>query len=443
MRLWLRGSLRGRLLAFILLAVILSGVMQSLIAYQNALHETDEIFDFQMQQIALSLRSGLPNNASFGRPIDGIDDENFAFVIQVFEANGERSFQSNPYVDLLRQAESGFSLVDVPGTRFRVFSLESGARHIQISQDVAARELMARNLAWRTVGPIVLLVPLLMFAVWWTVNTSLAPVDRLRRQLSKRAADDTGKLDLYGLPREIAPLGEELNLLLTRIEDAFEAQQVFVSDAAHELRSPLAALKLQAKGLRRAREPEAQETALNRLDSGIDRATRMVEQLLTLARQESSAHLNARSEPVRIGELVQTALSDLVALVEDKHLDISLLDTEDAYILGDQTQLNILIRNVLDNAIKYNVDGGRIAVSILKRQDSVTLMIDDSGAGIPESDYERVFDRFYRVAGEHAIGSGLGLSIVQTIAKEHSATVWLERSDSLGGLKVSIRFQLR
>lgn len=442
MKLWLRDSLRGRLLAFILLAVILSAAMQTLVAYRNALHETDEIFDFQMQQIAFSLRSGLPNNADFGRSIDGIDDENFAFVIQVFEANGERSFQSNPYVDLLRQAEAGFSVIDVPGTRFRVFSLQSGARHIQISQDVAARELMARNLAWRTVGPIVLFVPILMFAVWWTVNTSLEPVDRLRKQLAKRLADDTGKLDLRGLPLEIAPLGEELNLLLTRIEEAFEAQQIFVSDAAHELRSPLAALKLQAKGLRRAREPDTQEIALNRLDSGIDRATRMVEQLLTLARQENNARLKGMIEPVCIGALVQTALSDLVALVEEKHLDIRLLGTDDAYILGDPTQLNILVRNVLDNAIKYNVDGGSIAVSVLKQQNSVTLMIEDSGAGIPESDHERVFDRFYRVAGEQAMGSGLGLSIVKTIARAHSATVWLERSDSLGGLKVSIRFRL-
>jgi two-component system OmpR family sensor kinase len=442
MKRWLRDSLRGRLLVFLLVAVILSAAMQTMIAYRNALHETDEIFDFQMQQIALSLRSGLPNNADFGNPIDGIDDENFAFVIQVFQANGAKSYQSNPYVDLLPQAHIGFSTIDVPGTSFRVFSLQSGGRQIQISQDTAARELMARNLALRTVGPIVLLAPLLMVAVWWTVSTSLAPVDRLRKQLAKRAGGDSGKLDLHGLPREIAPLGNELNLLLIRIEEAFEAQQIFVSDAAHELRSPLAALKLQAMALRRAREPDVQETALNRLDAGIERATRVVEQLLTLARQESNECLNGMEEPVRLGDIVQTGLSDLVALADNKHLDIQLQLKDDAYISADQSQLHILVRNVLDNAIKYNVDQGRIVVSIQRLQGSVTLSIEDSGPGIPESDYVRVFDRFYRIAGEHAVGSGLGLSIVKAIAQMHSATVWLERSPSLGGLKVSVKFPL-
>jgi len=437
-----RHSLRGRLLAFILIAVVCTAALQMLIAYRNALHETDEIFDYQMLQIGSALRGGPPRASDARSAIEGIDDENFSFVIQVFEADGSRSFQSSHYVDLLQRAEPGFSMIEVPGTRFRVFAIESGSQLIQISQDIAARELMARNLAFWTVGPVGLMVPLLIFAVWWVVSKSLAPVRRLRKQLAERSAGEVSSLNTEGLPREISPLVQEMNSLFTRVCDAFQAQRNFVADAAHELRSPLSALKLQIKGLRRARDPRDMELALNRAEAGVDRATRVVEQLLVLARQQAALDRQRLDEPIRLHDLVQASFAELVPLFDEKQLHFELQESEGAYVLGNPAQLGILVRNLLDNAIKYNIEHGRVSVSITRAQGLVTLVVEDSGPGIPDKDMERVFDRFYRVPGTQSAGSGLGLSIVSEIAKTHSANVRLTCSEALGGLRVSIEFQV-
>ncbi|MDM0020216.1 ATP-binding protein [Variovorax saccharolyticus] len=430
-------SLRARLLWFLLAAIVLAAGTQAFIAYRTVLQEADDIFDHHMQQMALSLRAGLPPSSAVGGLGGG--EENFEFIVQIWTLDGIRIFESAAQAALPQRAVLGFSNVQARGTTYRVFSLATRSLVIQVAQDMAARRRMAGTLALRTVGPIVLAAPLLMLVVWWVVSRSLAPVSRVRRQVATRQADDLSPLSETDLPEEVRPLVHELNLLFVRVRQAFEAQKHFVADAAHELRSPLAALKLQVQGLQRASDDATRELAVARLAAGIDRATRLVEQMLALARHEASAAAGAQPEPVSLPEVARLAISDTVAAAQSRDIDIGIVRADPATVQGQPEALRTLLRNLIDNAVKYTPPGGRVDIAIAAAAAGVELSVDDSGPGLPESERERVLDRFYRAGQPQAPGSGLGLSIVKSIADLHGATVALDRS-ALGGLRVLIRF---
>jgi two-component system OmpR family sensor kinase len=300
---------------------------------------------------------------------------------------------------------------------------------------------MASNLALRTLGPIAVMMPILMLVVWWVVSGSLEPVARVRKQLASRQADDLSPVSDAGLPDEVRPLVQELNLLFGRVRTAFDTQQNFVADAAHELRTPLAALKLQVQSLERsdsrADSVEARKLAISRLSAGIERATRLVEQLLVLARQEASA---APHQPVELAGLARRAVADLIGVAQNKHIDLGLQRADAGEVEGQPDALMILLRNLVDNAIKYTPAGGTVDVSVAAEQGTLSVTVEDSGPGIPAEERERVFDRFYRVPGSEAAGSGLGLAIIKAIAERHGATLVLGESARLGGLAATVRF---
>jgi two-component system OmpR family sensor kinase len=272
------------------------------------------------------------------------------------------------------------------------------------------------------------------------VSLSLAPVSRVRRQVAERQADDLSAVSEGDLPDEIRPLVQELNLLFGRVRQAFDAQKSFVADAAHELRSPLAALKLQVQGLQRASDEGTRELAVARLHAGIDRATRLVEQLLLLARHQASAAGGQRPQPVALSALVRQAVAEIAGAAQSRRIDIGVSRADESVFPGHVDAVRILVRNLLDNALKYSPEGGRVDVEVQRSGDAWLLEVQDSGPGIDAADRERVLDRFYRVAGSQATGSGLGLAIVKSIADLHGAVLTLDRSARLGGLCVSVRF---
>ena len=433
-------SLRTRLLWYLLAAISLTAAAQAFVAYRTARAEADEISDYHMQQMAASLRSSLLTNGPGPPGGEAQDEENFDFVVQVWTADGLRVFQSAAHTALAQRNVLGFSNVRARGTTYRVFTLQARSHIIQVAQDMAVRREMASTLALRIVGPMAVMAPLLMLVAWWVVSTSLAPVSRVRRQVSQRQADDLTEVSEERLPDEIRPLVQELNLLFGRVRQAFDAQKSFVADAAHELRSPLAALKLQALGLQRAPDDAAREVALGRLTAGIDRATRLVEQLLVLARQQASAAAGAKPEPVALAELVRLAVGDAAPSAQARAIDLGLLQADEAQVPGYPEALRILLRNLLDNAVKFTPTGGTIDVALRRAADALVLSVEDSGAGIPEPERGRVLDRFYRIAGSETTGSGLGLAIVKSIAELHGAALALDRSVRLGGLRVELRF---
>jgi two-component system OmpR family sensor kinase len=435
-------SLRARLLWFVLAAILLTAIAQAVSAYRSALAQADEIFDYHMQQMAMALRVGVQARGPGAAENDVLDESDADFAVQVWTSDGLQVFQSTTRAALPEKAVLGFSNVQARGTTFRVFSMQSRSQVIQVAQDMAVRREMASTLALRTVAPIALMAPLLMIVVWWIVSASLAPVSRVRRQISERQADDLSAVSEAGLPAEVRPLVHELNLLFRRVHQAFDAQRNFVSDAAHELRSPLAALKLQAQGLQRATDDAGRELAVGRLMSGIDRATRLVEQLLVLARQQANQAGATPPGPVVLAEIVRLELAEALPAAQLREIDIEIGHADEATVAGHADALRVLVRNLLDNAIRYTPHGGRVEVTIRCREGAVVLSVEDSGPGVPEADRVRVLDRFYRIAGTQTTGSGLGLAIVKSIAELHDAKVALERSPLLGGLRAAVHFPL-
>jgi two-component system OmpR family sensor kinase len=420
-------SLRRRLLTLVLVAIGLVTALQAATAYRSALREADRMFDFHLQEVARSVHGGVPIAPG----------ESSEYSVQIWGPDGTTLFRSHRW-QLPAQAVLGFSDSLVNGVRLRIYTLQTPENTIQIAQDLDAREARARSLALRAVMPVLLLAPLLMLAVWAVIGGSLAPLARLRRQVAARAARDLSPLSAGGVPAEVQPLVTELNALFARVRESVEAQQHFVADAAHELRSPLTALKLQLQAAQRARDDATRDAAVAELRFGIERAIALVEQLLALARQEGAAP--AGGESVDLEELARQVVSELLATAHAKQLDLGLASSLPVQVGASRESLHLILRNLVDNAIKYTPAGGRVDIALGDDAQGAWLAVEDSGPGIPEAEQQRVFDRFYRVPGSAGAGSGLGLAIVKTVAERLGARVRLGRSQALGGLRAEVRF---
>lgn len=438
---WFPRSLRHRLLVFLFAAMGLSALVQGMGAYRTALMEADEMFDYQMQQVAMTLRAGMGSGLAL--PLG--DEESFDLIVQVWGLDGTPLYRTAGPDWLPQRAVLGFSNVELKGKRYRVLAVQGRFQVVQVAQDMAVRQRMAGQLAWRTVLPTALMLPLLALIVWWVVSRSLKPVDRVRRQLADRAAQDLAPVTEPDLPSEVQPLVAEFNALLARVRQAFEAQQRFVADAAHELRSPLAALKLQLQSLRRAPDEAARAQALERLGAGIDRASHLIEQLLALARQEGAAQaLPAPPQVLALDALCREAVvhaTDLAQARGQTHMDLGLGRCDPVRVMGHPEALHMLMRNLLDNALKYGRQ--RVDMSLVHEGDQALLVVEDDGPGIPVAERERVLARFYRAEAQatQASGSGLGLAIVSSIAQAHGARLVLGHSTALGGLRVELHLR--
>jgi two-component system OmpR family sensor kinase len=423
------------MLWLVLAMIALVSLLQATSAYRSALLEADRMFDYHLQEVARSVHGGLPFSPG---------GEEYEFSVRIWSPDGQELYRSGAR-EMPPQAVLGFSDALVDGVRLRIYSLRTPEHTIQIAQDLDARSERARTLAWKAILPIVLLAPILMLAVWWLIDSSLAPVQRVRRQVAAREASDLSPLPTQGLPEEALPLVSEINLLFERLEQARNAQQQFIADAAHELRSPLAALKLQAQALRKPMDEAARQEAVERLNEGMARAIELSGQLLALAREEAGDAMTAES--VDLEQLAREAVADVLPQAQARGVDLGLEPGAQASVQGQRQALHTMLRNLLDNAIKYcgvnqkGGSGGTVDIRIERSPaGEASLIVEDSGPGIPEGERERVFDRFYRVPGTEAPGSGLGLAIVRTVAQRHGARVELSCSQRLGGLSVAVRF---
>ncbi|MET0508575.1 MAG: ATP-binding protein [Burkholderiaceae bacterium] len=455
------GSLRLRLLVSLAAILVCGTLIQALVAYRGARAAADAQFDYQMEQIALSIAYGMPASPDPRSPRLAADIRNFDFIVQVWSVTGVRVFASEPRILIAPDTPSGLSDWRGDDGRYRMVTIREPGRVIQVAQDQAIRTAAAGDFAWQAVAPIAIWAPVLLVVGLLLLNRALRPLARVREQVAARRAADLSPIDGSALPDEIGPVIDEFNGLLERLRLAFDAQGRFVADAAHELRTPLAALKLQVQSLaRQATQPGIEPAigaAVGRLSGGIARAARLVDQLLVLARED---HRSQRRAPIADDAVVDlaaaaresvAALSDLAA---ERRLDLGFAgnesgpaaDAEPAQVAGDADSIGILIRNLVDNAIKYTPPGGRIDVRVTTTGEagSSELVVEDSGPGVPAHQRERLFDRFHRLATadtvELPIGSGLGLAIVRAIADRHWATITIDDSPELGGLRVTVRF---
>jgi len=434
----LMRSIRRQLL-FWLLAIVLAGVgLAGWLIYRQALAEANELFDYQLQEIAAALPSE-PFNAILGSRDNGEE----GIVLQIWNRNGVLMYYSHPRAPLAPRAELGFSTEHTNRGDWRVYGAIVGDNVVQLAQPVSVRNRLAANVALRTLWPLIVLLPVLGFAVWIVVGRGLAPLTRVARALDMRHPEGLDALPESGVPREVTPLVRALNALLARLAQALDTQKAFVADAAHELRTPLAALQIQAQLVGRAKDDDARRDALADLQAGVTRATRLAEQLLALARSEPGDRVRARD--VDLHALLDDCVAAYAPVAQQRNVDLGIERSTAATVHGDPDALRVMLNNLLDNATKYTPDGGRVDVSLHVDDGHPVVTIADSGPGIPVDERARVFDRFYRVgsgvarARTDVSGSGLGLAIVRRIAVQHDATVTLGDSPA-GGLQVDVRF---
>jgi two-component system OmpR family sensor kinase/two-component system sensor histidine kinase QseC len=428
------NSLRLRLLVSLVGLLALAAVAMAAITYHNVLGETEKLFDYQLQQMALSLRD---QGEIEPEQADTLADERLDVVIQIWTVDGRAIYASRPHASLPERALLGLATLTVDGRAWRTYGVATRDRVIQVAQPVDIRQRLAAHAAWRSVVPLLLTTPIAALAIWWLAARNLAPIERLAREVRTRDARSLAAVPADGLPDEIAPLASALNALLARLSSSLDSQRAFVADAAHELRSPLTALKLQLELLRRADDAETREAARIAIGEGIGRASRLVEQLLALARSEPDAVLPV--ERVDLAAAARQAIDDTTPFADSRSVSIALIAHGGACVKGDPVALNLLVRNLVDNAVRYSPTASRVEVRVRQQSGEVVLEVDDAGPGIPDAERERVFDRFYRRADAAGAGSGLGLAIVRSVASAHAATVRLGPS-TLGGLSVSVSF---
>ncbi|TCS37043.1 two-component system OmpR family sensor kinase [Paucimonas lemoignei] len=432
-------SLRIRLILLLGVAIIAASAVQFVTSFRTAMTQANKLFDYHMQQMALALQdSPFQQEQWYSSPHD--NDNAFEFVIQIWTEDGVRVYQSRRYSVLPNQGVLGYSNVTLDNGDWRVYGVRNETRMIQVAQKLDARRNRAISLAMNSLWPSIPVLLLLLGTVWWVVTSALAPLDRISRDLAGRNADSLAPVDATGVPQEVSRLVAEVNSLMGRMVQALQAQKHFIDDAAHELRSLLTALTLQVKTLSRAKDETARAQAVTRLQGGVDRASHLLEQLLTLARQDPLSD-PAPGTLVSLADCVEQAADEMTPLALSRQIELHFGTLPNTRVRADAESLRMLVRNLLDNAIRYTPEGGAVHVKLHCDNDVAVLCVEDSGPGIPPENRERIFDRFYRVPGTNVSGSGLGLAIVKAIADRYYATLELGQA-ALGGLAVKVSFSL-
>lgn len=432
------NSIRRELLVWLLAGLAVAMLAAAFAVYTRARIEASGLFDYQLQLMA----AAFPHDG-FGRTTPPGYDERVAsdvVVVQIWDRNGAELYWSRPGSPVLQRLELGFSTVATPRGEWRVFNTLAGNNIVQVSQPLRARNELAAQLALRTMLPLVIMLPVLIGLVWLTVSRGLRPLNALAEALNRRSEDALELLPVSNVPEEVTPLVTALNDLLARLHGALDVQKSFIADAAHELRTPLTAVRLQIQVAERAATPEERAAAFAQLKAGAERAGRLVQQLLTLARSEPEA----AGRPMTAVDLTQTArdvVAEHAAIAQAKGVELGLSAREPVRVSGDADALRTLLSNLVGNAVHYTPAGGSVDVAVTAESGQPTSTVTDTGPGIPPAERARVFDRFYRRQDESAAeGAGLGLAIVQRIAQRHGADVELQDGADARGLKVVVKF---
>ncbi|MET0682574.1 MAG: ATP-binding protein [Casimicrobiaceae bacterium] len=439
-------SIRRTLLVRLLLGLGTVAALATLATYAETRREIGELFDLQLKQLAYStriedlLRGRPPAPPSRdGRRTSGVSE----IVTQIWNREGVLVYWSRPGAGLPVPITEGYSDVVQDGHTWRVYTHVDGDHALQIAHALDERREIAAQAALRTLIPLALLIPLLGVLIWFAVGRGLRPLEALSHAVATRRPDAMSPVEQDALPQELQPLAGSLNALLVRLDEALAAQRRFTADAAHELRTPLAALALQVEQAERASDAPGRAAALADLESGVARASRLVEQLLTMARLEPEA-LSRNFSRVDLVALAKDAIVARAPIAEARRIDLGCTGSAAVPAYGDPASLETLIANLLDNALRYTPEGGRVDVAVADDAGRAMLSVIDTGPGIPIAARERVFERFHREippAGEaHAAGGGLGLSIVRRIAEAHGATISLSDGPDGRGLAVRVRF---
>lgn len=443
---WLHQSLRRRLLLWLLPATILAGLLASVATWLGTRAELEDLLHDQLRYIArhmvvdhrgtgqvaiLSARDH-PHQRKFK------DDDQDVILLQVWQHN-QLLFGSGPRNRLPPPVKIGFQRIVSQGEAWETWTEPQGPDLVRIAKSEHSRRWALAGLVMHLFWPVITLFPVLAVVVWFGITYGLRPLDKLTEELATRHAEKLQPLDITHMPEEMIPLVRNLNSLMQRVAEAFIQQKQFVADASHELRTPLMALRLQVELVEHATNPEHHQQALQNLYRGIDRATHLTQQLLTMARLDPEA-IACHDEPVDLSELCKSVIIDHLAQAERCGIDLGYAGDVHVRMTGIPELLRILLNNLIDNAIRYTQRGGTVDVVAMQTQQGCCLKVSDNGPGIALSDRQRVFERFYRGEHSHIQGSGLGLAIVKRIADQQGARIELKSGADGSGTVVEIYF---
>jgi signal transduction histidine kinase len=445
-----RWSLKGTLLAILLGVTLSLWTGSAAIVYVEARRESDNLFDQSLAETAYLLLSLVENEvrenalgSPASLPLKAPSNPYRYLLFQVRDAHQRVLYKSDGAPDTLlaKDAPSGFSWVTIRGERLRVFALWDEQHQIQmlVAEPTRHRDGISGRFFYKIVLLGALLAVFATAAVWWSIRRVFLVLQRSADQVAARTPNDLADVELRGVPGEMFPLLLAINRLFGRVRRTIDHEQRFTADAAHELRTPLAAIKTNLQVLRRARSDAERDEFIAGLGVSVDRATRLVDQLMTLEQLDPHAGAALALAPGDLAGLLREQAAHWQAVCADKGLALT-LDADAAPCALQADSMRMLIRNLADNAMRYTPSAGAVAIRCGLRDGAAFLEVADSGPGIPAAMEERVFERFFRLAGAQTPGSGLGLSIVQRIAERHGAQVKLGPGLHGAGLSVTVAF---
>jgi signal transduction histidine kinase len=433
-------SIRSNLVLWTVGALAVGVVVVLTVTYVLTRNQLGKLFDEELKQVALAVHlreDWQDRRLRIARP-------GFFLTVRAYDKQGriyfETALPSFP-ADLAQTFDEGLDHIGTAEGTWRVYTHVTDEGVVQVGQPTESRDALARDLSMRVLMPMLLLIPLLVALIAWLLGRGLEPLRETSRSVSDRDASRLDPLPTANVPLELRPLIEQINALLGRLDASLGAQRRFLADAAHELRSPVAALSLQVQLAARAHSDAARHAALAELARGTERARRLVQQLLDYARLEPGVP-SAPLAPLDLAPLVREVVGSLAPRAEELAVDLGADAPQPVPIQGCDPELRSLIENLVDNALRYASPGGSITVAARGAGAQAELSVTDTGPGIPAAERERVFERFHRVPGDATPGTGLGLSIVRKIVERHHGTIELGEAQpgaTPPGLAVRIR----
>jgi len=461
------SSIRRFLLVYVLIAIGLITTLSGVADYYLSKNDIQAHMDALLEQMGLSFASIISTHLTtestdlLEKEIYSMEDKSrYLFFLSDNHPQNVFFSQSKYYFQLwneqgnlllyspkantlnLNVPEGGLNTITIDGHQWRVFKLhdpKTGVNYI-VGERYTVRDQLLHRIALNNFYIMLSAFPLFIIIIWLIVGLGLKSVHRITNELSNRAPTYLEPVHIMDVPIEIRPLIKELNKLFEKLHDAFEREKRFAADAAHELRTPLAALKTQVQIILKTVDAEERQYLLANLIPAVDRLVHIVQQLLVLSRIVPESNTIYDTVEVNLPKISAEIVAQLAPMAIEKNIEISQEAPKTAMIRGNLTGISILVRNLVDNAIRYTPENGNVTVSIHEKGNHVNLSVRDTGPGIPEELQSRVFERFYRIFGNNVSGSGLGLAIVQQIAQLHQATIKLSTPEKGTGLIVTVSF---
>ena len=417
-------SIRANLVLWLVAALLVGWLAALGGTYTLTRSQVGVMFDEELRQVALAvhLREDWiqAGRVRIARP-------GFFLSVRAYDPAGRVYFETalpTLPLDLPQTFSEGFERIPTSQGRWRIYTHVTPEGIVQVGQPVATRDAFARDVSGRALIPILLLIPALALCMGWILRRALRPLDETTRRVSDRDAMRLDPLPIDNVPTELVPLVLQINALLERLARALDADRRFLADAAHELRSPIAALALQVQLARRAHDPATRERSLEELGRGVDRARRLVQQLLDFARLEPGL-ATAPRKPVDLADLAREVVAAHAMRADAKRVDLGAEAQGTAFVIGEREELRSLVENLVDNALRYAPPDTPVTVSVRTEGDACRLTVVDAGPGIPPEEREKVFERFHRVPGDPTTGTGLGLAIARAIVERHRGRITL------------------